>query len=462
MAVDENADQPSNLIYLHLGDNTAVYEEELALADGKTTKVLWKDVLVEGTYPMSPGPGGAVDEPMTVVFDGESDFKTKTISMSDLVKSHEDGAFKYVTVPTTHKDGVLDNTGYVPSPNGVIKSTAEKPGVRIIERDGKKVFQTALAFTEPDVRGKVERGTIPDCSGGIFFNWLNKATKKKYRAAMKHVALTPVPFMGNLNPFPANFLSDEGYENVEGITAEVYNFAEGDPAPTGDPAPDPVKTGDTAEIVWKEEKGFRFIQNALNTALNPQQTAEPSADTPFQPRATYYVQDISDDGAALVEEYFKGENKRFVIPFERKDDGTVSVSPSIRWVEVREAMIAASDEGFEDMASANVLDKLSVKLSEQLGKTDSVYRVTEVTLDNRARIVNKAKKKEWVARFAFLADDTLWIEPADKWKAIEASDEPDPGVQQPAPAPVVNMSDSSLATDRLKAARQSRRQLLSS
>lgn len=459
MAVD--TDQPTNLIYLHLGDNAAVYEEEMSLADGKTTKVLWKDVLVEGTYPMSPGPGGAVDEPMTVTFDGESDFKTKTISMSDLMLAHEDGAFKYVTVPTTHKDGVLDNTGYVPSPNGVIKSTREKPGVRIIERDGKHVFQTALAFTEPDVRGKVERGTIPDCSGGIFFNWLNKATKKKYRAAMKHVALTPVPFMGNLNPFPANFLSDEGYENVgEEIKVEVYNFDTSTETAT---APDKTTNSDnTAEIVWKEESGFRFVQNALNTALNPEQ--DPSSDgRPMQPRPYYSVQDISDGNTALVEEYFKGENKRFVIPFEKKDDGSISVGPSIRWVEVREAMIAASDKDFEDMAAASVLDKLSVKLSEQLGKTDTVYRATEVTLDNRVRIVNNAKGKEWVAHFSFLADDSLWLEPADKWEVISASDAtPEPDAEQPAPDPVVNMSDSLVASDRVKAARQRRRQLLSS
>jgi hypothetical protein len=437
MAAEENEGQ-SNLIYLHLSDNTPVEEEEFTLADGKTAKVLWKDVLVEGEYPMSPGPGGATDTPMRVTVDGESDYGTKTISMSDLIQSHKDGAFKYVTIPTSHKDGVLDNTGYVPRPDGV----------RIVEKNGKQVFQAALGFTEPDVKGKVERGTIPDCSGGIFFNWLNKHTKKKYRAAMKHVALTPVPFMGNLDPFPAVFASDE--EIPEGTKVEVYNFAEGDNV--GDNT-----SSDKAEIIWKAENGFRFVLNQVNAALNPEQT--PAADgRPVEPRPFYSVMDVSSDNTALVEEFFKGDNRRFVIPFEYKD-GDVSIAPSLRWVEVREAMIAASDNDFENMAAAKVRERLTDKLGEQLDRSETIYRVEEITLDGRARVVNRAKGKQWVARYALLADD-VWIEPSSDWEAIEDSK---PAVtQQPVTVNQTSNGNSNVNLSRLEAARQRRRQLLSS
>src|SRR5437868_5711725 len=136
---------------------------------------------------MTPTQGGAVERTLTVIAEGESSREQNIIAMSDLIESHKDGAFKYVTIPTSHKDGVLDNTGYVPQPTGL----------RVVEKDGAQVMQAALGFTEPDVKGKVQRGTIPDVSAGIFFNWLNKHKKKLYRAAMKHVALTPTPFMGN-------------------------------------------------------------------------------------------------------------------------------------------------------------------------------------------------------------------------------------------------------------------------
>src|SRR4051794_13495933 len=90
------------LFHLHLSDASPIDEEEVTLADGNTAKVLWKDVLVEGEYPMSPSKDGATSDPMTVVTDGESDRSTKTISMSDLEFAHTDEAHKYVTIPITH------------------------------------------------------------------------------------------------------------------------------------------------------------------------------------------------------------------------------------------------------------------------------------------------------------------------------------------------------------------------
>lgn len=439
MTVD--TDKPGILFHLHLSDATPVDEEEITLADGNKAKVLWKDVLVEGEYPMSPSAAGATSEPMRVVAEGESDAATKTIAMSDLAFAHKDGAFKYVTVPTSHRDGVLDNTGYVPRPDGL----------RIVEKKGKKVMQAALGFTEPDVKGKVQRGTIPDVSAGIFFNWVNKHTKSKYKAAMKHVALTPVPFMGNLDPFPAVFASDD--EIAEGTKVEVYNFADGDPEPTSEP-----DKGKTAEIVWNEKGALSFFVRKINAALNPA-TPDEEDGRPLVPRPSYHVQDVSTDNTALVEEYFKGTQTRYVIPFTQSDDGDVSLAPATRWVEVREAMIAASEPNFEELSTSKLRDQLSIALSDQLGTTDSVYRVEDVSLDHRARITNKAMGKSWIARFASLDKDAVWLQPAAEWEPILASDQPRDDALRPAtstPKEVVNLDDSPEA--RLRVARQRRRQ----
>lgn len=433
-------DEPAVLFHLHLSDSTPVSEEELTLDDGSKVKVLWKDVLVEGEYPMSPSSAGATSEPMRVVAQGQSDAKTKTISMSDLMESHEDSAFKYVTVPTSHRDGVLDNTGYVPRPGGL----------RIVEKKSKKVMQAALGFTEPDVKGKVERGTIPDVSAGIFFNWQNKHTKKRYRSAMKHVALTPVPFMGNLDPFPAVFASDD--EIAEGTKVEVYNF---DTTPPDDTQPSSSKTG---EIVWNEKSGYGFISGQINAALNPDRN-DIEDGRPFVPRPSYYVRDVSTENTALVEEFFKGEQTKFVIPFTKNENGEVAVSPATRWVEVREAMIAASDKpDFEELSASKLHDKLSVALGEQLGTTDSVYRVEDVSLDHRARVTNKAMGKSWIAHFAVMDNGSVWLEPADQWEPIKASDKPKDDAMRPATSTskdVVNLDDTPEA--RLRVARQKRR-----
>lgn len=431
--------EEGTIFYLHLSDNTPVEEEEITFDDGSTAKVLWKDVLVEGEYPMSPGPGGAVEQKMTVIAEGKSDAKSKTIAMSDIIAAHEDGAFKYVTIPTSHKDGVLDNTGYVPRPKGV----------RVIEKDGRKVMQAALGFTEPDVKGKVQRGTIPDVSGGFFFNWLNKHTKKRFPCAMKHVALTNIPFMGNLDGFPAVFASDE--EIDDNTPVEHYYFADSVQLAEGDGG-----STQTGEIVWDETKGLSWTREQIEAALRPD--PQPADGRPYVPQPEYYVQDVADD-RALVTEYFKGDRKRWVIPYSRNDDGDISVAPATRWVEAKEAMIAASDN-FEEQASAALREKLSVKLSEQLGQTVAVYRVDDVSLDQRVRISCKEKGQSWIAHFAMLDDGSVWLEPADQWEALEASDEPKDDAPRSASSTssVVNMSDS--IDDRLRAARQRRRVLL--
>lgn len=445
-------DQPV-LFHLHMSDSNPVTEEEITLADGGKAKVIWKDVLVEGEYPMSPSSTGATERPMRVIAEGESDVKTRTISMSDVIEAHTNGAHKYVTIPTSHKDGVLDNTGYVPQPSGLRK----------IEKRGKQVLQAALGFTEPDVKGKVERGTIPDVSAGIFFNFLNKAKKKRYRCSMKHVALTPVPFMANLDPFPAVFASDD--DIPEGTHVEVYEF---DTA-TVDPAAETDNTGSndsaakTAEIVWNEKDGAQWIQSQLSEALRPSQPDGGGDMVPSQPTPSYYVTDVSQSkNLALVEEFFKGERTRFVIPFN-VDGDAVSPAPATRWTEVREAMIAASDDNdFDEWSYSTLVDRLNVALSDQIGKSDSVYRVDEVALDNRMRVVNKGKGQSWLVQFSLLEDGAVWIQPSQEWESLEASDKPKDDAKRPAsPTRAVKLDDSDLNA-RLEAARQQRRQLVAS
>lgn len=438
------------LIHLHLSDNGPVTEEEMEFADGSKATVLWKDVLREGEYPMSPGPGGATEEPMRVIAEGTSDPKTKTIAMSDLLFAHEDGAFKYVTIPTTHRDGVLDNTGYVPRPKGV----------RVVEKDGAKVFQAALGFTEPDIKGKVARGTIPDVSGGIFFGWRNKATKKVYPAAMKHVALTPTPFMQNLDPFKPVFASDDYSDVPDDTKVEVYEFADGDTS-TGSEGAVSDNTANTAEIVWNEKDGGNWLRQQLEESLTPERDSAIEDGRPYQPRPSYYVQDVSQGKKlGLVTEYFKGDSTRYVVPFEVGDDG-VKPAPSTRWVEVREAMIAASDDSTDDFMELSVdtlQEKLGLALSEQTGPSESRYRIDTVSLDNRARIVNRAKGKAWIANFAILPDGGVWLEDSEKWKSVDLTTG---SGNTPSNGNVAQFSDDTLSK-RVRDARKRRAALLSS
>lgn len=440
MGMEVEETQDGVLCHFHLSDNTPTETSEIELADGSKAEVIWKDILVEGEYPMSPGPGGATSQPMRVIASGESNYSTRTISMSDLEAAHDDGAFKYVTIPTRHEDQLLDNTGYVPKPKGL----------RRVEKKGKQVLQAALGFTEPDIKGKVERGTIPDVSAGIFFNWLNKHTKKKYRAAMKHVALTGVPFMGNLDPFKPVFASDDEID-VEKI--EFFEFADDtsvDNSGSGDDS-----TGQSAEIIWDEKLGLSWLRTEVETALTPDRQ-QPDDGRPYVPQPSYYVQDVKVDGTngqALAEEYFKGDRKRYVIPFTVSGDG-VSLSPSTRWVEAREAMIAASDN-IEERA----VDVLREELGSALAEFGDNLSVGRMTLDHRIVIKNE-QGSEWIADFALFSDGSVKVAPPEQWERTKAPNKPKEQKQRQAP-PTVTLSDkidTSTPRGRLEAARRRRAQ----
>ncbi len=349
-----------------------------------------------------------------------------------------------MTIPTNHRDGALDNTGFVPRPKGL--RVVEKK----VEGEDRKVMQAALGFTEPDVKGKVQRGTIPDCSAGIFFDWLNKHQNKRYRSAMKHVSLTPTPFMGNLDPFPAVFASDP---DVEGeVQVQHFMFDDG----TVDDNSGDTASSTKGDIVWNETASFEHIRNTINAKLNPK-PPEVEADLPLQPRPSYYARDISREDTALVDEFFKGDQKKWIIPFtHNKDDGSVEIAPATRWVEAKEAMIAATDV-FDNCAVEGVKGKLIIKLAETFGDQADKFGVSDLSLDRRIKVVNNTTGAEYVAGFTILADDSVVIEPTAYWERTKAPAQPTQA------APNVKLSDEptfdlSTPRGRLEAARQQRRQ----
>ncbi len=435
-------DEKPLLIYLHFSDNSPAEESVLEL-DGKKTAVIWKDVLVEGEYPLTPGATGPIKRKLTVVAEGESSRESNIVAMSDLVQAHEDGAFKYVTVPTTHRDGVLDNTGYVPRPAGV------RVVDKLIEGVSKKVMQAALGFTEPDVKGMVQRGTIPDCSAGIFFDWRNKHQNKVYRTAMKHVALTPTPFMGNLDPFPAVFASDPDIDGE--VQIQHFMFDDGDGS-TDDSTTDSSTKG---EIVWNERSSFGFIRSAIDAQLNP--AVQMQEGIPAQPRPSYMTRDVSTENTALVEEYFKGEQRKYVIPFE-VDGEDIKLAPATRWVEAREAMIAATDAEFDKHAAGLIQGKLVLKLADMFGTDAAKFKVDEISLDQRVKISNVDTGAEYVASFTLLSDESVFIEPSSQWERTKA---PEQRVQSASAEKKVALAeeiDLTTPRGRVKAARQQRSQ----
>lgn len=159
--------------------------------------VIWKSIMREGTWKLSPGPGGKpINKPITVVAEGKSDLKKMIISLQELKDNFEAEAKEHVTIPTSHENKVLENTGYIRA-------------LRISkDEEGRAVLEAAHDFTEPEVKEKAARGTIPNVSAGVIFDYLKKETGKKFNAVLDHVALTPSPWLNGMKPFGVNASED--------------------------------------------------------------------------------------------------------------------------------------------------------------------------------------------------------------------------------------------------------------
>lgn len=370
---------------------------ELILSDANPSEpdengLIWKDCLREGTFAMTPTKGGAINQPFTVVADGETDAAKRVISMADIESSYKEKAFEHVTIPTDHKDGVLDNTGYVRGLRRVKKTLNGKPLT---------VLQAGLGFTEPDPKGKVERGSIPNVSSGIFTNFVRKADGKKFRAALKHTALTNTPFINNLDPFPAVAASDE--IAADQIDVEAYTFADGEEEDTS--------SGNKAEIVWNETDSMNWRRDQIRSQLEPQNDEGERMPQPFM----FWVEDIAAE-QALISQEGQGEVNRFIVPYTI-EEGEVKLAPGIRWTEVKQAMVAASDEEADPIYMGDLALRLTDELKNVVGKSNG-YRVDDITHDSRVKIVSKVNNSAWLARF-YADDKEVRISPFVNWHQID-------------------------------------------
>jgi len=397
-------------------------------------KIIWKDILREGEFPVTPGRKRKV--PFKVVKDGKSSVTPDliTISMAEVMQAFDDKAFEQVTVPLRHpkpgdEDDVLNNTGYVDA-------------LRIVKKNDKHYMQGGIGFTEPDVAGKVRRGTIPNVSSGIFFNFTRKADDKTFPVALNHVCLTKHPIINDLDPFEKVYASDDAID-TDDLKVEVVDLQDDDEGDKND-----------AQIVWNEQLSTKWVITEIRTQLSPEQPEIEGV--PSMPRPYYEVLDISREDTALVEEWFKGDRKRWVIPFDIGDN-KVTIAPATRWVEVREAMVAASDD-FEEKSVGSLVGRIDSELHAMLG--DSVgdsYEIDQVTTDGRFSVKNKADGAVFLAEYIETGTSILLSATSD-WKRIR---EPDPPKPAPKERKVEVHIDLSTPAGRVAAARQRRRQMMS-
>lgn len=184
--------------------------------------LVWKVACKTGTLALSPGPGQMDSEKPLVLDDS---------LFNDMLLSFQEKAFPYITVPETHGNGSLENTGYVRQAE-VLSRDQLLADTRLPKKYRKQIgtddastryLLAGIEFTEPHVKEKALRGSIPDTSIGVKFGYRNKRTGKLYKAAWEHLALTPMPWVDGLVPFglsQGDAPSSQSAKHYDGVFVE--------------------------------------------------------------------------------------------------------------------------------------------------------------------------------------------------------------------------------------------------
>jgi hypothetical protein len=158
--------------------------EPVELADDDP-ELIWAPILRSGTLATRPGPyGEKLREPLIIV-PGLTESPGTEIGLENLLNNFKAGAVQHVTIPTTHENGVLENNGYIVDMK-IVDST---------KRPGERVLVGAHKITEPDVLGRIQRGSVANRSCGILHDYVNTETGAQYDQVIEHTALTNKPWV---------------------------------------------------------------------------------------------------------------------------------------------------------------------------------------------------------------------------------------------------------------------------
>lgn len=269
---------------------------EFSEEDGMVTKT----ILRTGEWKKTPSTKGVIKKTLKIVRDGASSAAEGIVSLSELVNSFKDKAYPYVTIPLT--DDKNDHKNLLKLNQGFVKDLWIDDG-----EDGISRLKAKLNFTEPDTRGKVERGTYPDVSAGVYFN-VERPDGEKFGSAINHVCLTPRPFIDGLEPFGVAASDDSDHEFESFVPEEAEREeAKG----------------------WDERLGLSWQRKAIKTYMAEELNLSDN----------YLVEDIGPERAIVSNEIAEVS---WVVPFSIEQDG-VTVAPVAEW-EMRETD-SEEDEG---------------------------------------------------------------------------------------------------------------------
>lgn len=289
---------------------------------------IWAEILREGEFATTPLGTGVHNKPFKVVRDGVSnvDPDNLIVSMSELVTNFNDKAFEYVTIPLSHEDDLLENTGYIDE----LKIEEDENGVARLWAKHR--------FTEPDVEDKVRRGSIASRSAGIYFNFTRKSDGKEFAAALKHVTPTDMPWITGLNPYGVFASDDEKPEMVSVTTLE---------------APEPPKI-ENHEIVEPESKEVQPVFDYKEWLQDVVVKATKALELQQLETTDYEL-----IGVGLDEIVVKNADTSWTVPYSIEEDDVILAS-------VKDWQLVSGNVNKPSVATAQFSDKPPLQEAQKL------------------------------------------------------------------------------------------------
>jgi len=334
---------------------TDIIASEVFLADGSVQEndgLVWKELLREGKWELSPSENGPAAKPMYIrkkgpVGDAGSHYD---ISLEDIKESFEAKAFDNVTVPSSHKNGPIENNGYIRR-------------VKVLEDDDGAHLYGGIEFTEPDVLEKAKNGSLPGTSCGLLYDHVRKQDGKVFPIALEHAALTPKPWINGMKPFGLS-------EDEEGVTVLAFSEQVSDEVPE-----EPVEEDTEPKAGGNEDEAAPEVQTVANGEADEEHKPAAEEDEP--------AEDEEDEEKVELSELQQAQQNR-LIKLAQADEAQSSIATDNH----RGGDTVKKDK--KDMSPEEL------QLSEQFESSIAEAKERETALQNQLAELKKEKHETYV------------------------------------------------------------------
>lgn len=319
--------------------------KEPAKEDGD---LLWYPIIREGQWAVRPGQTGAKKRTPLKVIAGSSKNQRREIGLQDIVSAFDENAVQHVTVPISHSNTLLENTGFIDKlkiVQGKVKDQTKKgkPEKEVA------VLMGGYRFTEPDIKSKVMRGTIANRSAGLLYDYVDTERGKTWPVVLEHCALTNKPWITGMVNFGRKLagidkgklevvglsLSDDAIDDVE--YAESLSFelelSDADLDFLAQESKDWSKEGSPSWLRQQVDSLLRDARRAKQMAATPAGAINVDYDYPPRYRCVE-----AKPGAALISDDYGDDANFWTAPISVKD-GAVELAEYAKWQALKKAFM---------------------------------------------------------------------------------------------------------------------------